>query len=61
MLGVPDFTQVTQMLGAVESKLMITDTPKETLEMFIEILEGSPDLEELARQLKSKYGMCTFV
>ena len=56
VLGVPDFTQVTQMLGAVESKLKITDTPKETLETFIGILEGSHVLEELARQLKSKYG-----
>ena len=60
-LGVPDFIPVTQMLGAVESKLKITDTPKETLRTFMEILEGSPVLEELARQLNSTYGMCTFL
>ena len=39
-LGVPDFIQVTQMLGAVESKLktmhmQLQDTPKETLKSIL--------------------------
>ena len=56
--GVSEFEQVTQMLEAVVSRLKTTDTPKEMLEIFIKILQESPPLEELARQITSDYGKC---
>ena len=55
VLGVPLFNQVTQMLGAVESKLKTTDTPGETLESFIEILQDNPVLADLADKLIAEY------
>ena len=55
VLGIPLFNQVTQMLGAVESRLKTTDTPGETLESFIEILQDNPVLEDLADKLIAEY------
>ena len=57
-LGIPDLNRVTQMLGAVQSRLKTTGTPKEKLEEFITILEDSPALEHLAKEITSKYGRC---
>ena len=56
VLGIRSFTRVTRMLGAVESRLKTTDTPEETLKRFIQILQESQGLKDLARELIAQYG-----
>ena len=58
VVGVSQFTQVTQMLTAVQSKLKTTDTPVETFRQFIEILECQVVLIGLTRQIEAEYSRC---
>ena len=56
MMGVAPFRQVNQMLEAVQSRLKTTDMPAETLKSFIGILQDSPVLQDLTKQLIADYG-----
>ena len=61
VMGVTQFTQVTQMLTAVQSKLKTTDTPVETFRQFIEILECQVVLIGLTKHIKAEYSRCMHV
>ena len=56
VMGVAPFAQVTQMLEAVQSRLNTTDMPEDTLKSFIGILQDSPVLQDLAKQLIAENG-----